>query len=197
MPAAPTLTDGIVILRALTLSDVADHLAGEDDEHARRFGWFPQRSTQGAVRNAILTWIDQWETGGSTRTFGTREAATSDLVGGCELRLRGAGRADISYWTFPGRRGRGFAIRAVRLLCDYAFRELGVEEIAAHVELDNVPSRHVVQAAGFVERARTTSRGWDGLPRDAVLYLRREQARPELRPGRRSSADRELRSRRG
>jgi RimJ/RimL family protein N-acetyltransferase len=118
VPGAPTLTDGIVTLRPLTLSDVADHLAGEDDEHAQRFGWFPKRSTEETVRAAILRWRNEWQTAGATRTFGAEEAASGDLVGGCELRLRGADRADISYWTFHGRRGHGFATRAVRLLCD-------------------------------------------------------------------------------
>lgn len=183
MPTAPTLGDGVIILRELNLTDVAAHFAGEDDEHAQRFGWYPKRSTEETVREAILKWTNEWETDGSTRTFGTEDGATGDLVGGCELRLRGAGRADISYWTFPERRGQGFATRAVRLLCEYAFRELGVEQIAAHVELDNVPSRRVVQAAGFVEEARTESRGWDGLPRDAVLYVcHRQRLRGSANP---------------
>ena len=158
VPGAPRLTDGIVVLRALTLGDVAVHLAGEDDEHAKRFGWFPQRSTEETVRAAIVGWANEWETGGATRTFGTEEAASGDLVGGCELRLRADARADVSYWTFPDRRGRGFATRAVRLLCEYAFRELGVEEIAAQMAVDNVASRRVAEAAGFSGAARKVSR---------------------------------------
>jgi hypothetical protein len=41
----PRLTDGVVILDAHTMADVEAHLAGEDEEQALRFGWYPERST--------------------------------------------------------------------------------------------------------------------------------------------------------
>ena len=162
MRRAPTLTDGIVVLDELTLNDVADHLAGEDEEQARRFGWFPKRSTEQTVRAAILEWRENWRRAGSTRTFATRDAATHELLGGCQLRL-GSGEARVSYWTFPAARRRGVAARALRLLCEYAFGEVGVAEIVAHVEPDNVASCGVVRSAGFVERARNAT--------DAVYVL--------------------------
>jgi hypothetical protein len=52
----PTLTDGAVVLDAFTLDDADPHLAGEDEEHARRFGWFPRSSTPETVRSAIVRW---------------------------------------------------------------------------------------------------------------------------------------------
>ena len=38
----PSLTDGVIVLNGHTDDDVAAHLAGEDDETARWFGWWPQ-----------------------------------------------------------------------------------------------------------------------------------------------------------
>ncbi len=35
---APRLSDGVLVLDAFTVRDVAAQLAGEDEEHARRFG---------------------------------------------------------------------------------------------------------------------------------------------------------------
>lgn len=56
MADVPQLTDGVVILDAYVLADVEAHIAGEDEEHARRFGWHPERSTARTARSAILRW---------------------------------------------------------------------------------------------------------------------------------------------
>jgi RimJ/RimL family protein N-acetyltransferase len=82
----PALSDGVIILTGYTDDDVAVHLAGEDEETARRFGWWPQKSTEDTVRSAFRRWALNWETAGPVRAFAARDAATSQLVGGCELR---------------------------------------------------------------------------------------------------------------
>ena len=147
----PILSDGVVVLDGFTLDDADAHLAGEDEEHARRFGWYPARSTPDTVRAAILHWRQEWSSGGTRRAFATRNATTGELVGGCELRLMEPRLAHLSYWTFPAHRRRGFASRAVRLASDYAFAQLGAERLEIHVASDNVASRGVALSAGFVE----------------------------------------------
>jgi hypothetical protein len=105
MPSvAPVLTDGVIVLNAYTNDDIPAHLAGEDEETARRFGWWPQTSTEVTVRDAFNRWASNWQTGGPTRTFAAREAATGRLVGGCELRLQPGGSAQVSYWTSASQR---------------------------------------------------------------------------------------------
>ena len=111
----PTLSDGVIRLDGHTFADVEVMVAGEDEEHARRFGWFPARSTEQTGRAAIERWQQQWHAGGQTRAFAAREAATRRLVGGCEIRLGEDGIAAMSYWTLPCHRRRGYATRAVRL----------------------------------------------------------------------------------
>jgi RimJ/RimL family protein N-acetyltransferase len=56
----------------------------------------------------------------------------------------------MSWWIFPSYRRRGFASRAVRLATHYAFQALGVREIEALVESDNLASLGVVRNTGFV-----------------------------------------------
>lgn len=51
-----------MVLDALTLGDMEAHLAGEDEEHATRFGWHPARSTDVTVRAAIRRWQEGWRT---------------------------------------------------------------------------------------------------------------------------------------
>jgi RimJ/RimL family protein N-acetyltransferase len=165
------LSDGVVVLNSYTLADVEAHLAGEDEEQARRFGWYPERSTEDDVRAAIENWREQWRTGGSTRGFAARSAETGELVGGCEIRLQGDGTARISYWTFPPFRRRGLATKAVRLVCDYAFTQLGVERIELHVEPDHAASRGVAERAGFTEEGVMRSgRSFGQERQDMILY---------------------------
>ena len=148
VPLVPTLSDDVITLNAYTDADVADHLAGEDDETARRFGWWPQRSTEDRVRDAFRRWSQSWETGGPTRTFAARDTATGRLVGGCEIRLQPDGSAHVSYWTSAAERRRGYATRALALLVGYG-RSLGVTRFESQVATDNVASRRVSEKAGF------------------------------------------------
>lgn len=155
----PTLGDGVLILTAYTDDDVADHLAGEDEETARRFEFWPHRSTADDVRAAYRRWADSWETGGPTRTFAARHAATGKLLGGCELRLQPDGSAHVSYWTSAGERNRGHATRALTLLLRYG-NSIGVTRFESHVASDNAASRRVSEKAGL--RRAGTFTGEDG-----------------------------------
>jgi RimJ/RimL family protein N-acetyltransferase len=173
----PVLDDGVVLLDAHTLADVAAHVAGEDDEQARRFGWYPKRSTPETATAAIEAWQAQWAAGGPRRAFAVRELPGHALAGGCELRLEGDGRAALSYWTFPAFRGRGFASRAVRLVTAWAFDRLEVARVELLVEPDNAASLAVARRAGFTRegllRGHTTVGprrvdmiSWSRLPSD-------------------------------
>ena len=170
---APTLTDGVVALDGHTLDDLGAHLAGEDEEQARRLGWFPASSTEATVRAAILRWQEEWRRGGATRAFAVREAATGKLVGQCEVRLKDAEIGEMSYVVFPRYRGRGFASRAVRLVCAYAFAELGVERMELYIEPDNLASRGVARNAGFVEEGVLREQGKAGVERREMLIYSR------------------------
>jgi RimJ/RimL family protein N-acetyltransferase len=146
---APLLEDGVIALDAHTLSDVTAHVAGEDAEQARRFGWHPKRSTLETATAAIEAWQAQWAAGGPRRALAIRELPGRALAGGCELRLEGDGRAALSYWTFPAFRGRGFATRAVRLVTAWAFAQLHVARVELLIEPDNDASLAVARRAGF------------------------------------------------
>lgn len=173
LPEVPTLTDGIVVLNGYTLEDIAAHLAGEDDETARRFGWYPAHSTPETVRAAILDWQADWAAEGPRRAFAAREATTGVLVGGCEIRLKEEGIAHMSWWTNAAFRGRGYASRAARLACAFAFRELEVERMEVYIETDNLASRGVARKAGFVQEGVLRKLGrFGGERRDMVICSR-------------------------
>jgi RimJ/RimL family protein N-acetyltransferase len=63
--------------------------------------------------------------------------------------------ADISY--FVGNREywrKGYAIRSVRLVCDYAFNTLNLNRINAGCCILNISSKKVLLNAGFVFEGR-------------------------------------------
>jgi RimJ/RimL family protein N-acetyltransferase len=154
----PALHGNGVILTGHRPEDVAAHLAGEDEETALRFGWWPERSTAESVLSAYRTWAAQWREGGPTRAFAVRDAATGGLVGGCELRLRPGGPGEVSYWTHADQRGKGYARRALSVLCGYAV-SIGVAALEAHIAIDNHASRCVAEAAGFTAADTFTEEG--------------------------------------
>ena len=155
----PALHDGVVVLNQYTGDDIAAHLTGEDEETARRFGWWPRTSTPATVRDTFARWAHDWETGGPTRAFATRERATGRLVGGCELRIKPGRPANVSYWTSATGRGHGYATRSLTLLLGYA-QSIGITDAAAHIATDNHPSRRVAEKAGILPAGTCT--GHDG-----------------------------------
>jgi len=169
----PSLSDGTVVLDRHSDDDLEAHLAGEDEEQARRFGWYPRRSTRASVRRAFDGWAADWSSNGPNRTFALRDADSCVLAGGVQVRLREKGVAHLSYWVFPQFRGRGFATRGLRLVSAWALTELGVERLELYIEPANEASRAVARAAGFVERGvRRQHERIGGTLRDMILCSR-------------------------
>jgi RimJ/RimL family protein N-acetyltransferase len=148
--AVPELRNHGIILNAHNDSEIAAHVAGEDEETARRFGWWPAYSTEETVRAAYANWARSWQEDGRVRAFAARDPGSGALVGGCELRIGPDGTGEVSYWTHAGKRGRGYARNALALLVRYA-ASIGTTRLEAHVALDNHASRHVAEAAGFTQ----------------------------------------------
>lgn len=155
MAAVPELRSDGLVLNAHADGEAADHVAGEDEETARRFGWWPARSTEETVRAAYADWARNWRDDGPTRTFAARDPETGTLVGGCELRIRPGGTAEVAYWTHVGQRGRGHARNALALLAGYA-ASLGITRLEADIAADNYASRRVAESAGFLQAGTFT-----------------------------------------
>ncbi|HEU4332585.1 MAG TPA: NUDIX hydrolase [Lapillicoccus sp.] len=78
----------------------------------------------------------------------TVEAAGS-TVGTGQIRDLGESTAEITIDLDPAFRGRGYATRAVRLLVEYAFGELGFGRVQARVATDNAAAVRVARRAGL------------------------------------------------
>ncbi len=178
----PLYDDGVVFLTGYAKEDLDDHLAGEDEETARRFGWWPKRSTPETVMAAFRSWAEDWATNGASRTFAARDR-TGTLLGGCQLQRHEPGPWTVSYWCGAAHRRQGVATRALRLLLLHADRE-GVTELECHVAEDNVASRRVAEAAGFAGPVLAVDTDGEVL----VRYRMRRDEHPRAASGDRSSA---------
>jgi RimJ/RimL family protein N-acetyltransferase len=148
--AAPTLSDGVVGVRAMRDTDIPAIVAACRDPEIPRWTRVPSpytredavqflaiAATEAAAGQAIALAI----TGDDDRLIGT--------VGLMEL--DGTGYGEIGYWIAAEARGRGFTTRAVVLLRDWAWHALGLTTIEILAHRDNRPSQLVAERAGFVD----------------------------------------------
>jgi RimJ/RimL family protein N-acetyltransferase len=78
--------------------------------------------------------------------------ADGELIGGCGLdgfEVGKSHRAELGYWLARPYWGRGIMTDVVRVLCDYAFAELGLEKIIAYTFERNLASSRVLEKCGF------------------------------------------------
>jgi hypothetical protein len=158
----PALGDDAVILDGHEAGDIRARLDGEDEETARRSGWWPERSTEATVRAAFEDWATQWRSGGPTRAFAVRDRATRTLVGGCELRCGRSPPARCP--TGPALGTAGTAMPPARRACSVATRSRSGSP-GWRRGPDNYASRAVAERAGFTGHGTFTGDGGQVLVR--------------------------------
>jgi len=70
--------------------------------------------------------------------------------------------ASVGYWVTESMSGRGIASRALQLLVDHAFGELGLHRLEAATTLANAASAHILTRAGFEQYAVARDYLWMG-----------------------------------
>jgi RimJ/RimL family protein N-acetyltransferase len=142
------ITDGAVLLRTPTAEDIDGLPPAFTDPVLREAGNLPAFGRGELV--ATLPHLPALAASGRLMPLSAADAATGDLVGGGTLHHLDAERAivEIGYWVLPHARGRGIGARIARLLSEHAF-SLGVQRVAAYVNLGNLASERVLESAGF------------------------------------------------
>ncbi len=149
MPAPtspPTLTDGVVTLRAHRAADVPRQVEQCRDPVSIAWTTVPvpyaeSDAEEYGLRAMPAGWVDGSEWGFAVE-FDGRYAGT------VSLRDEGPGRAEIAYGSHPDVRGTGAMLRALRLLVDWGFAELDLETIVWQAFTGNWPSRKVAWRLG-------------------------------------------------
>lgn len=168
----PALSDDVVALRAWNLDDVDTQLAAFADPVFVRFSdWAPDGRDELVER---LDRIEQArESGFGIHLAIAQQGRPSPALG--EVSLAGIDlvnrRASVGYWLGPDARGRGLASRAVRLLCRWAFDDLGLARLELTCGPDNPGSRGVAERCGFrLEGCLRSHMTFKGGRRDSLVY---------------------------
>jgi RimJ/RimL family protein N-acetyltransferase len=137
-----------VILRFPSLDDVDAILPAFTDLEIRDAGNLPEFGREELV--ASLRDLPLLAERGRLLALAALDAETGEVIGGGMLHHLDAERriVEIGYWVFPPARGRGVATTIARMLAEHAF-SLGVERVAAYVNVGNTASERVVERAGF------------------------------------------------
>ncbi len=146
-----TFTDGVIVLRPLDVSDVAAHLAGEDEELVRWLNGGP--GTQVTVEAHIRACMAAWRAGGPTFNFGIRAGVPECLVGTVDAHLELPGldpvRRTSPTGSTPRREDVASPPAAVTLLCAYLAAERGVRQAVIRTHPANAASAAVALRTGF------------------------------------------------
>ncbi|MCZ4498920.1 MAG: putative GCN5-related N-acetyltransferase [Marmoricola sp.] len=153
----PTLTDGVVTLRAHRESDVEACWEQHSDPLTQEWTGVPvpysREDARRFVRDAMPGgWALDAEWGFAVEA--QDDHGTARYAGTVTLRPQdprsGPFRAEIAYGAHPWARGRGLVERALRLLLDWGFAEHpDLERVLWHARVGNWSSRKVAWRLGF------------------------------------------------
>jgi RimJ/RimL family protein N-acetyltransferase len=148
------------------------------DPDVQRFTRVPVPVPPGFER----TWLERYEEGrrdGTREGFAIVDEADDGVVGlAVAARIdREAQTVELGYVVSPGARGRGVATEALRLLSDWAIRELGALRLELLISDENPASQRVAERCGYVREGlmrslytkpgvREDTQIWSRLPTD-------------------------------
>jgi RimJ/RimL family protein N-acetyltransferase len=140
----PVLSDDRVMLRPMEPRDLPAIEAGINDPDVIRWIGPPEGTAHGALVQAEERWTQGSPTLAICEPDGT--FAGKAWVG---FREGDTSIGYVGYWLLPAARGRGLATSAVRLLSDWAARELGLASVRLTTEPHNARSQRVAERSGF------------------------------------------------
>jgi RimJ/RimL family protein N-acetyltransferase len=161
---------GDVVLRFPSLEDVDGILPAFTDPELREAGNLPAFDRVALV--ASLEELPSLAERGRLLALAAIDAQTGEVVGAGTLHHLDAERkiVEIGYFVLPHARRRGIGTTIARQLAEHAF-SLGIERVAAYVNVGNTASEHVVDRAGYTREGVVRSMPKpDGRRVDKTLY---------------------------
>jgi RimJ/RimL family protein N-acetyltransferase len=154
LPGAP-LRDGTTILRPWRESDIPALIAACQDAEIARWTRVPSPYGEAEARHYQAT-REAAVAAGAMAPFAIADADEEDRLLGSISLLRIAwedARGEVGYWLAAEARGHGHATRAVRLICAWGFRQLGLGRIELLAASGNPASQRVAERTGFRREA--------------------------------------------
>ncbi len=184
----PTLTDGVVTLRALRPKDADAVRELATDPDMQRWTTIPRYYRRADALRWCAVVRGQWEDPHGDRVWAidwTDAAGVTRFAGQVDLRPRPGRTAEIGYGLHPAARGEGVMARAVRLVAAHGFAE-GIGDgplVRIHwgAVVGNFPSRRVAWACGFTMHGTIPQSG-PGYPGPDGTELARDHWYASLSP---------------
>ncbi|HLL07210.1 MAG TPA: GNAT family N-acetyltransferase [Nocardioidaceae bacterium] len=148
----PTLTDGVVVLRAHELGDIEGVVEQCNDPESIRWTTVPVPYGRADAQQFVGEMVpDGWRdaTSYSWAIETADDTGSPRFAGSIDLRPNGAGAAEIGFGLHPAARGRHVMRRAVRLALDWGFADAGFAVVHWHAQVGNWASRRVAWRLGF------------------------------------------------
>lgn len=146
MPA-PTLTDGVVTLRAHRPEDAQGTFEQCQDPSSQRWTTVPVPYSMDDARIFVEELCpSRWDDDSEWAFAIEHEGAYGGTI---SLRNEGSGRAEIAYGSHPAIRGTGVVERALRLLLEWGFAERDLHTVIWWADVGNWASRKVAWRLGF------------------------------------------------
>ena len=168
---SPPLADEAILLDPLDERHVSgfEHLI-EDPEVVRNTR-VPSVRPRGFAQQWLARYIEGWQDG-SRAGFAilSPEGSFLGFSGIVDLDLD-ALQGEIGYVVAKEARGRGVAVRALRLISDWALDGLGLQRVELHIGPENGASVRVAERCGYVREGVLRSLHFkDDLRADTVIY---------------------------
>jgi RimJ/RimL family protein N-acetyltransferase len=149
-PPDPPLTDGVVQLRSWREEDLDGLVAACQDPEIPRWTLMPDPYTQEAGVDFLGRVPTEWSSGNGAPFCINPAGEPGELIGAIGVfphEPRSVG--GVGYWITRRHRRQGHAVRAIHLLVQWAFAEVGFERLVADVIVGNEASERTLLAAGF------------------------------------------------
>ncbi|MGN6578242.1 MAG: GNAT family N-acetyltransferase [Nocardioides sp.] len=157
----PTLTDGVVTLRAHVPADAQGAYEQCQDPLSQAWTTVPVPLSMADAREFVEDIVPQgWR---EDRDYAFAVEAPDDdgtlrFAGTVSLRPQGPRRAEVAYGSHPWCRGRGVMERALRVLLDWGFGALDLTTVVWWANRGNWASRKLAWRLGFTMEG--TVRSW-------------------------------------
>jgi RimJ/RimL family protein N-acetyltransferase len=145
----PRLADDMITLRPPAPDDVDAITDACQDPEIPRWTRVPSPYTRAHAIDFVERSARMWDSG-TDAAFVITDPETGDLLGAIGVHRFGGEDSgpEVGYWLARDARGRGVATRALRLVVDWARRELGVR-LLLQADVRNGASRRVAEKTGF------------------------------------------------
>lgn len=151
-----------ILLREFLEDDVDALEAIHSDPRAMRY-YAPEVATRAHAQMLVAKFIE-WATENPRRNFQLAIVAadTGELLGSCGVRSKGCapGKAEFGIGIGSSSWGKGIAHEAARLIIDFAFSELGLDEVYGVTVAENEAVAKFARRLGLAPRSAAQRDDW-------------------------------------